>query len=68
MQKIQIAEARKIAERIGAEAVVVLAFHGDNFAVTSYGETKAKCRATAKFVDDLAADLSRGLIVPPVFR
>lgn len=65
MQKIQITEAKRIAERIGAEAVVVLAFTGDEFAATSYGETKAKCSITAKWLDNLCDQLSTGALPAP---
>jgi hypothetical protein len=65
MQKIQITEARRIAERIGAEAVVVLAFSGDNFAATSYGETKQKCAITAKWLDCLCDQLTTGKLAAP---
>lgn len=65
MQKIQITEARKIADRIGAEAVVVIAFDGNSFAITSYGATKDKCARTAKWVDQLSADLEAGKLVAP---
>jgi uncharacterized protein YbjQ (UPF0145 family) len=64
---VHISEAKKIAERLKADAVVVLAFQGEHFALASYGATKAKCAATARFVDDLAADITRGLIPPPRF-
>lgn len=66
MQKVQITEAKRIAERIGAEAVVVIAFGGDDFAMTSYGETKAKCTATGKWVDLIANELSTGRIPAPI--
>lgn len=64
---VHISEARKIAERLKADAVVVLAFQGDHFALASYGATKAKCREAARFVDDLANDISSGVIPPPRF-
>jgi uncharacterized protein YbjQ (UPF0145 family) len=66
MQKIQITEAKKIAERIGAEAVVVIAFSGEQLAMTSYGETKAKCAATGRWVDYLGKELETGRLSAPV--
>lgn len=66
MKKIQITEARKIAERIGAEQVVVIAFTADDFAITSYGVTKAKCAEAGRWVDRLCDDLSGGKLSPPM--
>jgi hypothetical protein len=37
MKNPAIKEAKIIADRIGADAVVVLAFNGDEVAVVSYG-------------------------------
>jgi uncharacterized protein YbjQ (UPF0145 family) len=68
MQKIQITEAKKIAERIGAEAVVIIAFNGDRLAMTSYGATKAKCAATGRWVDMVADDLASGRMAAPDLR
>lgn len=65
MQKIQITEARKIAERIGAEAVVVFAFSGDQFAGTSYGVTKAQCAIIGKWLDQIVAMLAAGTLPAP---
>lgn len=65
MQKIQITEARKIAERIGADQVVVIAFGDNHFAVTSYGTTKALCAEAGKWIDQIAADLNSGVMAPP---
>ncbi len=65
MQKIQITEARKIAERIGADQVVVIAFGQDAFAVTSYGTTKLLCAEAGKWIDMLVADLESGKMPTP---
>ncbi len=53
MKKIHITEAKSIADRIGADAVVVLAFGEDVIAGTSYGQTKALCTAAGKWMDEL---------------
>ena len=68
MQKVQITEAQRIADRIGADAVVVLAFKGERFTGTSYGATKAKCKATGKFLDDVCGLIELGVIAPPDYE
>lgn len=66
VQKVQITEAKKIAERTGAKQVVVIAFSGDDFAITSYGTTKALCASAGKWVDRIAGDLTTGSLMPPL--
>jgi hypothetical protein len=53
LKKIHITEAKAIAERIGADAVVVLAFNGDVVAGASYGRTKKLCDLAGKCMDIL---------------
>jgi hypothetical protein len=47
----RITEAKAIAQRIGADAVVVLAFKGDTVAGASYGQTKAMCHNAGRWMD-----------------
>jgi hypothetical protein len=68
MKRIPIKWAESISDRIGAEAVVVLAFDGDQFAATSYGATKAKCAVVGRWIDDLGDRLSRGELPAPRLR
>lgn len=49
--KPQIIEAQRIADRIGAEAVVILAFGGENVAGASYGVTKANCAGAGQWME-----------------
>lgn len=65
MQKIQITEAKKIAERIGAEQVIMIAFSQDDFAITSYGVTQKLCHEAAKWAAQIADDLKYGAMMPP---
>lgn len=65
MNRVHITDAQRICDRVKAEAVVVIAFDGENFSMTSYGETKAKCAATGKWVDRIGDMLARGEILPP---
>lgn len=65
MHKINITEARKISERLGADGVVVIAFKEHDFAMTSYGATKDKCAALGKWLDGFYEDLVMGRIPEP---
>jgi hypothetical protein len=60
----RITEAKAIAERIGADAVVVLAFKGDTIAGASYGQTKAMCKKTGQWMDWLIDGMEDGLPRP----
>jgi hypothetical protein len=44
----------------------VIAFSGEQLAMTSYGETKAKCAATGRWVDYLGKELETGRLAAPV--
>jgi hypothetical protein len=57
MKPPHVTEAKAIAERIGADAVVVLAFNDGSVAGASYGRTKAKCAATGKWMDALIDEM-----------
>jgi len=65
MQKIHITEARRIAERIGADQVIIIAFSAERFAVTSYGTTKELCADAGRWVDQICANLEGGTMKPP---
>jgi hypothetical protein len=67
MQKINIADAKMIAQRYGAEAVVIIAFDEGMFAATSYGATRAKCAVAGKWLDGLADKLTSGELPAPEF-
>ncbi len=62
---IHIAEARKIAERIGADQVVVIAFSRDHYAAVSYGKTKALCADAGKWLDRICDNLANGTLSSP---
>lgn len=65
MQKVQIGEARAIAERVQADAVVVFAFKDGRFAAASYGATKAKCGVAGRWLDAVVAGMNAGTVPPP---
>jgi hypothetical protein len=65
MNRVHITDAQRICDRVKAQAVVVIAFDGEQFSMTSYGETKAKCAATGRWVDHVGDLLAQGLIDPP---
>jgi hypothetical protein len=72
----RITEAKAIAERIGADAVVVLAFDDEDGLVAgaSYGKTKALCATIGEWMDAIIDGLVKNepveeshpvLIMPP---
>ena len=61
MKKIHITEAKKIADRIGADAVIVLAFSSDTVAGASYGQTKALCNTAGRRMHAMVEQLELGL-------
>lgn len=64
--KATITTARKACEAMGARQVIVLAFDAEgNFAVVSYGETRAECAAVRATCDDIADKLKSGEIHAP---
>ena len=67
MHPPKISWAQKVAERIDADAVVILAFNGDGaVAGASYGETKAICRVTGKWMDGLIDKMAAGELPSPL--
>lgn len=65
MNRIAIAEARRLADLAKADTIVVFAFTDDQFSAVSYGATKAKCADAAKWLDRIAADLKTGNMAAP---
>jgi hypothetical protein len=64
LRKIHIAEAKKIADRVGAEIVVVLAFKGDTIVGASYGQTKVLCNSAGIWMDSLIDELGKRIPTP----
>ncbi len=60
-----VADAKKIAKRINADAVVVIAFIGDTAHGASYGANRKKCEATGEWLDHLLDDMGDGLTPRP---
>ena len=67
MKRPQITEARLIADRLGADSVVILAFGGDTVAGASYGTTKGKCQATGRWMDEIIDRMTSGKMLPPTW-
>lgn len=51
MKHPHIREAKTVANRIGADSVIVIAFKDDIIAGSSYGRTKSKCAEAGKRLD-----------------
>ncbi len=68
MKKLRITEAKTIAERVGADAVVVLAFIDGMVAGASYGQTKAQCDVAGKWMAELIHDMEGGYLEAPEFK
>ena len=62
----RITEAKAIAERMGADSVVILAFYDEDGIVSgaSYGQTKAQCCAAAKWMERLIDEMDEGMPTP----
>jgi hypothetical protein len=67
MKKLHITEAKAISQRIGADAVVVLAFRDGVVSGASYGQTKAQCDVAGYWMGCLIDDMEAGYVVPPQF-
>ena len=57
--------AKAAAQKHGADAVVMLVFKGDQFAIGSYGKDKVTCRAFADVTDEIHALIASGAIEEP---
>jgi len=66
LSNLSINDAKRLAKKVQAEAVIVLAFdsHG-RFSTISYGKDRATCEQYGKVLDQIANDLSNGFIVVP---
>lgn len=65
VKRIAISDAKSIAEKAGADAVIVLAFGDGKYSATSYGRTKAICKEFGVVVDQIADEIERGTIQIP---
>lgn len=65
MKPVPIKYAEAIADRLGAQAVVILTFDGATVRGTSYGVTKAKCRVTGKWMDKIIDAMAAGVLDAP---
>jgi hypothetical protein len=57
VNKPTIADAKRIAERVRARGVIVLAFDEDAFCGASYGETKHECRQIGRLLDRIVRQI-----------
>lgn len=59
MKPVPIPEARRLANEAGATRLMVVAVDDDgNFAFTTFGRTKAQCKALAAWADKNALDIA----------
>lgn len=65
MKRAGIADAKAIAQRVGADAVIVLAFVDGQVQGASYGTDRAKCQATGKVLDRIVDDMCAGKLPAP---
>lgn len=65
MKQIPIEVAKRVAVDVGADAVIVIAFCGDQFATTSYGRDRKHCQVFAKVADIIHDDIAYGAIDIP---
>lgn len=56
MRAVTIAAARELGKRVGARRLVILAIDGEDYGITTWGETKAECRALAKWAESRKAE------------
>jgi len=66
MQKLTIEKAKRLAKELGADAVIVVAFQGMEYATTSYGKDRSNCQAFAKVCDQIHDNIGNGVIKIPV--
>ena len=58
MNAIGIAAARDLGKRHGARRLVIIALDGDDYGITTWGATRADCRALRIWAEsDLATDV-----------
>ena len=63
--QVPIKEAKSLAKKLGADAVIVVAFKGQQYATTSYGKDRATCQAFSKVCDQIHDDIGNGSIPIP---
>lgn len=61
----KISDAKAIAERIGADAVAVIAFKDGQVHAASYGATKVKCQHTGVWLDKIVDGMVDGKMPVP---
>jgi len=67
MEKVDIDDAKRIAQKHAADAVIVVAFKGGSFAVTSYGHNRQACSNIAAVADQIHEDIiDGGIPIPPL--
>lgn len=66
--QVPVEIAKDIATQLKADAVIVIAFRGDQYGTTSYGKDRATCRAFADVCDQIHEDIGCGTIQIPDVR
>ena len=63
--QIPISKVKKLVTELNADAVIVIAFRGQQFATTSCGKDRTTCRTFSRVCDQIHDDISNGLIPIP---
>lgn len=48
---VSLRDARRMCKGLGADAVILISFHGDETAYASYGKDKAHCKLAGSLAD-----------------
>lgn len=60
MRCAEISEARRLANKIGAKKLLILAIDDNqNFSFTTFGQTKAQCLKMARWADERAPYIAK---------
>lgn len=64
MKPVPIPEARRLANETGATRLMVISIDDEGrYAFTTFGRTKAQCRAMASWADENAMDIAMTMAV-----
>jgi hypothetical protein len=63
--QVPIDKAKRLANELNADAVIVIAFCGDQYATTSYGKDRATCKAFSVMCDQIHEEIGVGDIPIP---
>jgi hypothetical protein len=65
MKNVSIPECRRLANETGATRMLILGVDDEgNYAFTTFGRTKAQCKAMAEWADREAVDVALSMPLP----